>query len=102
MAIHGTHMTSRDDMRWTFDAVTVNSAAALGLDGYGIARGNPADCVLPQAANPIEAIRQSATRLVVIKAGRIVSETSPKRAKLRLEGRPGTLDPADCAPVENG
>ena len=102
MAIHGTRMTSRDDMRWMFDAVTVNSAAALGLDGYGIAKGNPADCVLLQAADPIETIRLGATRLTVIRNGRIVSETPPKQARLHLDGRSETVDAADYAPVEGG
>ena len=102
MAIHGIHMTSRDDMRWMFDAVTVNSAAVLGLDGYGISKGNPADCVLLQAADPIEAIRLGATRLTVIRNGRIVSETPPKQARLHLDGRPETVDAADYAPVEGG
>ena len=100
MAIHGTHMTSRDDMRWMFDAVTINSAAALGLSGYGIAKGNPADCVLLQAADAIEAIRMSATRLTVVRNGSIVSETPPKQSRLHLEGRPEFVDSATYAPVE--
>ncbi len=100
MAIHATHMTSRDEMRWMFDAITVNSARAIGLDGYGIAKGNPANCVLLQAADPIEAIRIGATRLAVIRDGNILSETPPRRSQLHLEGRPDHVDAADYAPVE--
>ena len=100
MAIHATHMTARDDMRWMFDAITVNPAHAMGLDRYGIARGNPAHCVVLQAADPIEAIRLAATRLVVIRDGQIISETPARRSSLHLEGRPETLDAADYAPVE--
>jgi cytosine deaminase len=100
MAIHGTHMTSRADMQRLFDAVTVNSAQAMGLDDYGIRKGNPANCVVLQARDTIEAIRLSATRLSVIRNGRIIGETAPKISQLHLQGRPERIDSADYAPVE--
>ena len=31
MGVHAVPMTSREAMRWAFDAVTVNGAAAMGL-----------------------------------------------------------------------
>ena len=101
MAIHGCQMTARADMATLFDCVTVNAARAMGIDGYGIAEGNPADCVVLQARDPIEAIRLNATRLTVIRRGRIVAETAPTVSRLHLAGRPETLDPADYAPIES-
>jgi cytosine/creatinine deaminase len=98
MAIHAVPMTSRDGMRALFDAVTVNAARALRLESYGLAPGCHADFVLLQARDPIEAIRLKATRLAVVRRGRIVAETPARRARLFVDGRPATVDPADYAP----
>ncbi|MDV7141204.1 amidohydrolase family protein [Tropicimonas sp. TH_r6] len=93
MGLHVGQLSSRDDMRWCFDAVTVNSAEIMGLEGYGLARGCKADFVILQAPDPIEAIRLRATRLAVIRAGKVISETPATTASLSLPGRPDWLDP---------
>ena len=98
MAVHGAPMTSREAIRWTFDAVTEIPARILGLEGYGLAVGAHADMVLLQAADPIEAVRLRATRLFVIRRGEIIARTPPRTAELSLEGRPASLDPAAYAP----
>jgi cytosine deaminase len=54
--------------------------------------------VVLQARDPIEAIRLKATRLAVIREGRVLSRTPAREARLSLDGRPETLDPADYAP----
>lgn len=100
MAIHATQMTSPAQMARLFDAVTVQSAEAMGLNNYGIGKGNPANCVVLQARDPVEAIRMSATRLSVIRHGRIISETSPKVSHLQLQGRPQSVDSSLYAPIE--
>ncbi|NKW72058.1 amidohydrolase family protein [Rhodobacteraceae bacterium R_SAG10] len=98
MGLHVGQLSSRADMGWCFDAVTVNAARIMGLDGYGLGKGCKADMVLLQASDPIEAIRLRATRLAVIRAGRVVARTGPSVAELELEGRPGRVDPAAYAP----
>ena len=98
MAVHGAPMTSREAIRWTFDAVTEIPAAILGLEGYGLAVGKNADMVLLQAADPIEAVRLRATRLLVIRRGETIARTAPRETELTLTGRPPTLDPASYAP----
>lgn len=100
MAIHATQMTAPAQMTRLFDAVTHHSAAAMGFHDYGIQKGNPANCVVLQARDPVEAIRLGATRLTVIRRGRIISETAPKTSRLSLPGRPETVDGATYAPVE--
>ena len=100
MGLHVAQMTSREAMRYCFDAVTTNPAAIMGLEGYGIDVGCHGDLVLLQARDPIEAIRLRATRLAVIRRGRVIAETPPRVAKLSLEGRPRTVDPAAYAPPE--
>jgi len=92
MGLHVAQMTGRDAMRACFDAVTVNAARILHLEGYGIAPGHRADFVLLQARDPVEAIRLRATRLKVVRAGRIVAETPPATAELHLPGRPAAVD----------
>ena len=79
-------------MRRCFDAVTTTPAQILGLDGYGLAPGCRADLVLLEARDPVEAIRLRATRLAVVRAGRVVATTPSSRATLDLEGRPSGVD----------
>jgi cytosine deaminase len=102
MAVHGAPMTSREAIRWTFDAVTEIPARILGLEGYGIAVGARADMVLLQAADPIEAVRLRAARLFVVSRGEIVAQAPPRTAELFLAGRPASLDPASYAPRAAG
>ncbi len=92
MGLHVAQMTSQDGMRACFDAVTVNAAKIMELDGYGIAPGMRADFVLLQARDPIEAIRLRATRLKVFRAGKVVAETPASTARIDLPGRPGHVD----------
>jgi cytosine deaminase len=92
MGLHVAQMTSSTAMRACFDAVTVNAAKILQLDGYGIAPGNRADFVLLQARDPIDALRRRAVRLKVFRGGKIVAETPATIAALRLDGRPPTVD----------
>ena len=92
MGLHVAHMTSQAAMRACFDAVTVNGAAILHLDGYGIAPGNRADFVLLQARDPVEAIRLRASRLAVFRAGNVIAETPAATAALHIPDRPESVD----------
>jgi cytosine deaminase len=74
-------------MRAAFEAVTTGPARILHLDGYGLAPGCRADCVLLQARDPIEAIRLRATRLAVIRRGKVISRIPAATAALDLPGR---------------
>jgi cytosine/creatinine deaminase len=92
MGLHVAQMTAVPQMHACFDAVTVNAAKVMGLDGYGLAVGNAADCVLLQARDPVEAIRLRATRLAVVRRGRVVARSAPAEARLELDGRPVAVD----------
>jgi cytosine deaminase len=98
MGLHVALMTSREAMRWCFDAVTVNPAKAMHLEGYGLDKGCYADFVILQASDPIEAIRLRANRLYVIRRGKVIAETPERTTRLHLDGRPATLNGADYAP----
>ncbi|TSA11317.1 MAG: cytosine deaminase [Comamonadaceae bacterium] len=88
MGLHVAQMTSQSAMRQCFDAVTVNPARILGLQGYGLEVGCDASFVLLQARDPVEAIRLRANRLKVWKKGTLIAETAPIMPKLHLPGRP--------------
>jgi cytosine deaminase len=92
MGLHVAQMTSQAGMRACFDAVTVNPARILGLQGYGLEPGCRADFVLLQARSPAEAIRLRAQRLLVVRGGRVLARAPRAEATLALPGRPATVD----------
>jgi cytosine deaminase len=98
MGLHVAQMTSREAMRYCFDTVTTNPADIMGLEGYGLDVGCNGDLVLLQARDPIEAVRLKATRLAVVRRGRVISETPARIGHLALDGRPSSIDPAAYAP----
>jgi cytosine deaminase len=98
MGLHVAQLTSREAMRFCFEAVTTNAARIMHLDGYGLAVGNNADMVVLQAHDAIEAIRLRARRLFVIRRGRVIAEAPAEVSQLDLDGRPGRLDAADYFP----
>jgi cytosine deaminase len=91
MAVHVGHLTSLEAMRKCFEAVTTVPARVMGLDGYGLEPGCRADMVILEAKDPIEAIRLRATRLQVLRAGKVIAETPPRRTTLRLPDRPQSV-----------
>ncbi|WP_265519366.1 amidohydrolase family protein [Nitratireductor luteus] len=99
MAIHVAQMASIDDKHRIFEAITVNSARALGIEGYGLEKGCNGDLVVLQARDPIEALRLKAHRLAVVRRGRIIARSAPRTTQLMLDGRPGTVDAAAYAPA---
>lgn len=92
MGLHVAQMTGQAAMRACFDAVTRQPAHILGLTGYGLGIGCHADLVWFDAGDPIEALRLRATRRLVMRRGKILSQTPANRAQLNLTGRPGGVD----------
>ncbi len=99
MAIHSAQMSSLEDKTKIFNALTINSAKTMGLQNYRLEKGRDADLILLQARDPAEALRLKATKLLVIKSGKIIARTAPRVGALFLDGRPSQIDPAtDFAP----
>ncbi len=92
MGLHVAQMTSQAAMRQCFDAVTLNAARVLGLQGYGLEVGCHADFVLLHARDPAEAIRLRAPRLRVYRRGKLLAQAAPPTASLHVPGRAGTTD----------
>ncbi|MCL6707147.1 amidohydrolase family protein [Pseudomonas sp. R2.Fl] len=92
MAIHVAQMSGVEDKKKIFDALTVNSAKALGLEGYGLSVGCHADLVVLQAEDVLEALRLKPARLAVVRRGKVIARTAPKVTELSLAGRPDRID----------
>lgn len=88
MALHVGQMTSRKGMRDCFDAVTVNAAKVMHLDGYGLAPGCDASFVLLQCRDTVEAIRLRAHRLGVWRKGKLLAQSPAVVSELKVPGRP--------------
>ncbi|CAN5710568.1 amidohydrolase family protein [soil metagenome] len=89
MGLHVAQMTSQAGIKACFEAVTVNAAKVMHLEGYGIAAGCDASFVMLQARDVVEAIRLRANRLKVWRKGQLLAQTPATQATLDLPGRPG-------------
>ena len=92
MGLHVAQMTGQQAMHDCFLAVTETPAAILGLDGYGIAPGCHADLVILDCGSTVEALRLRAARRLVLRRGRVVSESPRAGARLQLPGRPDSVN----------
>ncbi|MGG6893058.1 MULTISPECIES: amidohydrolase family protein [Rhizobium] len=100
MAIHVAQMAGIEDKKKIFDALTINSARTLGLEGYGLEKGCNADLVILQAVDAQEALRLKPNRLAVIKGGKVIARSAPRIGELFLDGRPSQIDGGlDYVPV---
>ena len=88
MGLHMAQMTSRDAIQHCFGMITTENAHIMGLESYGIARNCRADLVVLDAADPVEAIRLRADRLLVVSRGKVVSRKTRSLPKLAIAGRP--------------
>ena len=96
MGLHVGQMTGVDQVNSVFDAVTVNAARAMQLEGYGLSPGCNADMVILQAADPIEAIRLRANRLFVIRRGNVIASSPEATSLVRLGEREETVGFRNC------
>jgi cytosine deaminase len=62
-----------EDIELALDAATYGGARTLGLDGYGLTVGAPADLVVVDARTPAEAVVAHPPRELVLKRGVVVA-----------------------------
>jgi cytosine/creatinine deaminase len=91
MGLHVAQMTHPAEMRRCFEMVTVDNAAIMGLQGYGLEPGCVASLVVLDAGNPTEALRLRAERLAVVSKGKLVAERARGDARLALPQRPDVV-----------
>ena len=74
---HLGHMSGDDELHRLLDMVTVDPAAALQLQDYGLIAGTAADLVVFDAPTDVDALRLVAPRYLVLRDGRTVARTEP-------------------------
>jgi cytosine deaminase len=84
--VHYAHMSGHEELASLLDFVTTRAARCLGIPGYGLAAGGPADLVVFDAPTAVDAVRTLAARTAVVSRGKIVARTSPARTALYLGG----------------
>ncbi len=92
MGLHVAQMTGQQAMRQCFEAVTTVPARIMGLQGYGMTEGCFADFVVLQASDPVEALRLRASRLQVIRRGKVIASAPAQISSIALDGRPKQVD----------
>ena len=92
MGYHIAHMTAPEQIESCFDMITTNPAKIMGLEKYGIAKGNYADLIIFNAPNAIECIRQKSERLVVMRRGKIIAKTEPAQTTVNIFNNIQTID----------
>ncbi len=90
--VHLGHMSGDAELRQLLDMITVNPAAALGVDDYGLRVGGPADLVVFDAPTFADALRLVAPRFLVMRAGRVVAQTRPAQTSVFWNGVEESVD----------
>lgn len=83
---HLAHMSGEDELHRLIRMITTDAATTLGLDGYGLRDGGPADLVVLDAPTDIDALRLVARRFLVMRGGRVVARTEPARTTVLWDG----------------
>lgn len=85
LLLHTAHMSGHHQMSELFDMITINSAKTLGVEKeFGIEVGNPADLIILDASDEMEAIRLTSDCLYVIRKGEIICRTTPAQRQLTM------------------
>ncbi|MCP4746647.1 MAG: cytosine deaminase [Desulfobacteraceae bacterium] len=93
LLLHTAHMSGYHQISQLFDMITDHSAKTLCVeDDYGIQIGKPADMVILDARDEMQAIRLISECLYVIRRGAIISQTTPAKRKITLNGRQECID----------
>jgi len=80
LAAHLLWMTTRPEMETLYDMITTRAAQAIGVSGHALEAGAPANLVVLEAPDVLEALREHAAPLAVVSHGKLIDQ-----AKLRHE-----------------
>lgn len=76
LASHLLWMTTREDMEVLYDMVTVDAAAAMGINGHALQVGSPANLVVLQQPDVLGALRFHQPPMAVISGGKLLEDLS--------------------------
>jgi cytosine deaminase len=83
---HLGQMSGDAELHRLIEMVTVNPAAALGVEEYGLRVGGPADLVVFDAPTDLDALRLVAPRYLVLRGGVVVARTRPAETSVTWGG----------------
>lgn len=83
--LHMCQMSGREEQSQVIDMITYHNARAMAIKDYGIAVGHSADLVIFDAVDEFDLLRLMPPALMVIKAGKIVAETSKPEIRIYRE-----------------
>jgi cytosine deaminase len=89
MLVHVAQMSGRHELFRAFDMVTRNPLVGAGRD-WTIEAGKPANLILLDCPDEVEAIRLRPAVRATIRLGRVVAETEPARTRVHVD----TAEPA--------
>ncbi|HUC23728.1 MAG TPA: cytosine deaminase [Streptosporangiaceae bacterium] len=75
--VHLGQLSGEAELRRLIEMITANPAAALGISGYGLRVGGPADLVVFDAPSEADALRLIAPRTLVLRRGEVVARATP-------------------------
>jgi cytosine deaminase len=78
LASHLLWMTTSAEMETLYDMITVRAAQSMGLKDYGLQIGAPANLVVLDTPNVLEALRSHAAPAYVISHGKLVDQQKMK------------------------
>lgn len=76
LASHLLWMTTREDMRVLYDMITVEAATAMGIQQHSLEVGSPANLVVLQQPDLLEALRFHQPPMAVISGGKLLQALS--------------------------
>jgi len=76
LAAHLLWKTTGSDLRDIYRMITTSAATSLGIEGYGIEEGTPADLLVFDVESVAEALHYQPVPTLVIAGGDVVAETS--------------------------
>ena len=84
--VHLGQMSGDEELRRLIGMITVNPAAALGVEDYGLRVGGPADLVAYDAPTEADALRLVAPRTLVLRGGRVAARAVPAQRTVVWQG----------------
>jgi cytosine deaminase len=85
MLVHGSQMSGRGELFRAYEMVTTNPLRAAGRD-WDIAPGKPANFIVLDCADEVEAIRLRPAVRWVVRGGRVVAVTEPSTTRIIAPG----------------
>ena len=84
--VHLGQMSGDGELRRLIEMITINPAAALGLQGYGVRIGGPASLVVFDAPSEADALRLVAPRTLVLRDGKVIARATPAQHTVTWNG----------------